>query len=121
MTGLGLQAVAMGSMSALICLLLSFVASSLAFRSLLRRGSVPSLRAVKLVCSEEEPIENALRRFKRAVNQSGHLMELRHKELWETAADKRKRKAVRARQLNRIERTNDRYERRADGLSEYNS
>ena len=108
-------------MTALLCLLLTLVASSLAFRSLLRRGAPLPLQSVKLVCSEDEPIENALRRFKRAVNQSGHLMELRHKELWETAADKRKRKAMRARQLNRIERTNDRYERRADGLSEYNS
>ena len=80
------------------------------------------LKAVKLVVADEtEPIENVLKRFKRAVNQSGHLMELRHRELWETAADKRKRKAERARQLNRIERTNDRYERKNDGASEYNS
>ena len=114
------------------------------------------LNVVKLVIADDsEPIENVLKRFKRAVNQSGHLMELRHKELWETAADKRKRKvgerttlserekrppptsthlfsfqskiyktnqAERARQLNRIERTNDKYERRNDGASsEYNS
>jgi hypothetical protein len=51
----------------------------------------------------------------------GHLMDLRFKEHWETAADKKKRKAERARQLNRIERTNDRYERRNDNASEYNS
>lgn len=77
---------------------------------------------VKLVITDDqEALENVLKRFKRAVNQSGHLMELRHKELWETAADKRKRKAERARQLNRIERTNDKYERRNDGTSEYNS
>ena len=51
------------------------------------------LNVVKLVIADDsEPIENVLKRFKRAVNQSGHLMELRHKELWETAADKRKRK-----------------------------
>lgn len=68
---------------------------------------------------EGEPIENTIKRFKRAVNQSGHLMEMRHRELWETAADKRKRKLTRARQLNRIERTNDRYENM--GSSEYNS
>ena len=68
---------------------------------------------------EGEPIENTIKRFKRAVNQSGHLMEMRHRELWETAADKRKRKLTRARQLNRIERTNDRYEN--VGRSEYNS
>jgi hypothetical protein len=48
-------------------------------------------------------------------------MDLRFKEQWETAADKRKRKHERARQLNRIERTNDKYERRADGASEYNT
>lgn len=61
------------------------------------------------------------RRFKKAVNQSGHLMDLRFKEHWETAADKKKRKAEKARLLNRIERTNDKYERKADGASEYNS
>eukprot|EP01036_Dinobryon_divergens_P022885 gene22885-31187_t len=76
---------------------------------------------IKLVVSEEEPVENALRRFKKAVNQSGHLMDLRFKEHWETAADKKKRKAEKARLLNRIERTNDKYERKADGASEYNS
>ena len=101
---------------------------------------------IKLVISEEEPVENALRRcnaavheiycptvlnnpfyflmnrrFKRATNQSGHLMDLRFKEYWETAADKKKRKAEKARLLNRIERTNDKYERKADGASEYNS
>lgn len=84
--------------------------------------STTLLQAVKLVVTDDtEPVENLLKRFKRAVNQSGHLMELRHRELWETAADKRKRKAERARQLNRIERTNDRYERKGDGGSEYNS
>jgi hypothetical protein len=48
-------------------------------------------------------------------------MDLRFKENWETAADKKKRKAEKARLLNRIERTNDKYERKADGASEYNS
>lgn len=41
--------------------------------------------------------------------------------MWETAADKKKRKTESARMLNRIERTNDRYEKKADGASEYNS
>ena len=76
---------------------------------------------IKLICTDDEPIENTLRRFKRSVNQSGHLMVLRHKELWETAADKKKRKRETARMMNRIERTNDRYEKRAEGASEYNS
>ena len=48
-------------------------------------------------------------------------MDLRFKEYWETAADKKKRKAEKARLLNRIERTNDKYERKADCASEYNS
>ena len=78
------------------------------------------MNGIKLeVQDENEPVENTIKRFKRAVNQSGHLMEMRHRELWETAADKRKRKATRARQLDRIERTNDRYERM--GNNQYNS
>lgn len=77
--------------------------------------------AVKVTCSGEEPIEDVVKRFKRACNQSGHLMEMRFKEQWETAAEKKKRKAIRSRLLNRIERTNDRYEKRSFGVSEYNS
>jgi hypothetical protein len=42
-------------------------------------------------------------------------MDLRHKEQWETAAEKKKRKTIRARFLNRIERTNDAYENKAFG------
>jgi small subunit ribosomal protein S21 len=105
----------------IIALLIASLASVVAFKVLPRATAAFGLRAVKLVCNDEEPIENVLRRFKRSVNQSGHLMELRHRELWETAQDKVKRKAERARQLNKIERTNDRYERRADGSSEYTS
>lgn len=77
--------------------------------------------AVKVTVSNDEPIEDVVRRFKRACNQSGHLMEMRFKEQWETAAEKKKRKAIRSRLLNRIERTNDRYEKRSFGVSEYNS
>ena len=76
---------------------------------------------IKIMVTEEEPIENVLRRFKKSVNQSGHLMELRFKEEWENAHDKKKRKTERCKQLNKIERTNDKYERRYDGVSEYNS
>jgi small subunit ribosomal protein S21 len=86
----------------------------------MRTSTKSALNVIKLeVQDDSEPIENVIKRFKRSVNQSGHLMEMRHRELWETAADKRKRKATRARQLQRIERTNDRYER--IGNSEYNS
>lgn len=76
---------------------------------------------IKVTAGEDEPIENTLRRFKKTVNQSGYLMDLRFKEFWETTADKKKRKQERARQLNRIERTNDKYERRNEGASEYNT
>ena len=51
-----------------------------------------ALNAVKVIVSEDEPIESILRRFKRGVNQSGHLFELRFKEHWENAHDMRKRK-----------------------------
>jgi ribosomal protein S21 len=58
--------------------------------------------AVKLICNEEEPIENTLRRFKRSINAQGNLKTARHKEMWETAADKKKRKAESAKFLNRF-------------------
>ena len=101
-------------LSLLLKLLLSLLPSSLLLL-------VSALNSVKVLVTDDEPIENALRRFKKNVNQSGHLMDLKFKEHWETAADKKKRKAERARQLSRIERTNDRYERRNDGVSEYNT
>eukprot|EP01038_Epipyxis_sp_PR26KG_P005399 gene5399-7483_t len=85
------------------------------------RTTGSALSAVKLVYNEEEPIENVLKRFKRSVNQSGHLLDLRYKEHWETAAEKRKRKREKARLLNRIERTNDKYEKKAEGGNEYSS
>lgn len=76
---------------------------------------------IKVVCKEDEPVESMIRRFKRAVSGSGKMAELRYKEEWETAAERKKRKHAKARLLNRIERTNDRYENRAYGGSEYNS
>ena len=74
-----------------------------------------------IVNDDQEPVENIIKKFKKASNQSGHLMDLRFKEQWETAAEKKKRKATKARLLNRIERTNDKYEKRAFGVGEYNS
>ena len=76
---------------------------------------------VKLEYNDDEAIENALRRFKRAVNQSGHLMDLRFKEQWETKAEMAKRKKVKSNLMKKIERTNDKYENRAAGRNEYNS
>lgn len=75
---------------------------------------------IKVALSDDEPIENAFKRFKKVVNQSGHLVELRFKEHWENAHDKRKRKAERAQVLNKIERANDRYEKRLETGNDYN-
>jgi len=80
---------------------------------------VLELEAVKIMVPESEPIENVLRRFKRSVNQSGHLMDLRFREFHESSYDKRKRKGDRAKVLDKMERKNDRFERSYE--SEYNS
>jgi ribosomal protein S21 len=71
--------------------------------------------------NDDEPVENAIKRFKRACNQSGHLMDLRFKEQWETEQELKKRKKMRARVMDKIERTNDKYEQKAQGYNEYNS
>uniref|UniRef100_A0A7R9W5B5 30S ribosomal protein S21 n=1 Tax=Pseudictyota dubia TaxID=2749911 RepID=A0A7R9W5B5_9STRA len=59
---------------------------------------------IKVVVGEGEPIESALRRFKREVNKSGHLMELRHRRFFENSQEKKKRKIVQARNRRRLER-----------------
>merc|ERR1719297_392450 len=59
---------------------------------------------VGIQVGDGEPIESALRRFKREVNQSGHLMELRHKRYFENSQEKAKRKIVQARNRKRLER-----------------
>ncbi|HEX2645548.1 MAG TPA: 30S ribosomal protein S21 [Thermoanaerobaculia bacterium] len=46
---------------------------------------------------EEESFENALRRFKRKVEKSGVLTELRKRQHFEKPSVKRKRKAIQAR------------------------
>jgi len=59
---------------------------------------------IKIEVNAGEPIENAIRRFKREVNKSGHLFELRHKRYHENSQEKRKRKTAQARQRKRFER-----------------
>src|SRR6056300_728119 len=59
---------------------------------------------VEVKVGEGEPIETALRRFKREVNKSGHLMDLRHKRYFENSQDRKKRKIVQARIRKRLER-----------------
>ena len=74
------------------------------------KSSSPTSLAVdiKVQVGEGEPIESALRRFKREVNKSGHLMDLRHKRYFENSQDRKKRKIVQARFRIRMERMNAR-------------
>ena len=67
-----------------------------------------SLAAIKVEVGEGESIEQALRRFTREVNKSGHLMELRHRRYFETTQQKKKRKAKEARTRARFERMQQR-------------
>eukprot|EP00980_Cylindrotheca_fusiformis_P031727 scaffold26871_cov147-Cylindrotheca_fusiformis.AAC.2 len=59
---------------------------------------------IKVSVGDGEPIESALRRFKREVNKSGHLMELRHRRYFENPQQKRKRKIKEARMRIKFER-----------------
>jgi small subunit ribosomal protein S21 len=63
---------------------------------------------VKIEVGDGEPVESALRRFKREVNQSGHLMELRHKRYFENSQEKRKRKIKEGQMRKKFERMNKR-------------
>ena len=49
------------------------------------------------MAGDGEPMESLLRRFKREVNKSGHLMELRHRRYFEDSQDVKKRKIKEAR------------------------
>ena len=59
---------------------------------------------IKVVVGDGEPIESALWRFKREVNKSGHLMELRHRRHFENSQDRKKRKIKEARMRIKFER-----------------
>ncbi|VEU44066.1 unnamed protein product [Pseudo-nitzschia multistriata] len=59
---------------------------------------------VKINVGDGEPIESALRRFKRAVSNSGHMMELRHKRYFENSQEKKKRKIKEGRLRKKFER-----------------
>jgi small subunit ribosomal protein S21 len=63
---------------------------------------------VKVEVGDGEPIESALRRFKREINKSGHLMELRHKRYFENPQERKKRKVKEARLRIKFERMNKR-------------
>lgn len=59
---------------------------------------------IKVEVGDGEPIESALRRFKREVNKSGHLIELRHKRHFENSQEKKKRKIKEGRMRKKFER-----------------
>lgn len=59
---------------------------------------------IKVDIGDGEPIESALRRFKREVNKSGHLMELRHKRYFENTQERKKRKVKEGRLRKKFER-----------------
>jgi small subunit ribosomal protein S21 len=63
---------------------------------------------IKVDVGDGEPIESALRRFKREINKSGHLMELRHKRYFENPQERKKRKVKEARLRKKFERMNKR-------------
>jgi small subunit ribosomal protein S21 len=59
---------------------------------------------IKVEIGDGEPIESALRRFKREINKSGHLMELRHRRYFENSQEKTKRKIKEGRLRKKFER-----------------
>lgn len=78
------------------------------FFLLMLSESVTALSAhqprVKIEMGDGEPIESALRRFKREVNKSGHLMELRHRRYFENSQERKKRKVKEGRLRKKFER-----------------
>jgi len=98
----------MAHLKLLISCLLAAMAASFAPSSthLVRSAGTPTALSVniKVDVGEGEPIESALRRFKREVNKSGHLMELRHRRYFENSQERKKRKIVQARFVKKMER-----------------
>ena len=77
---------------------------SRALPSQARRSASSSLTMdVKVVAGEGEAMESLLRRFKREVNKSGHLMELRHRRYFEDSQDLKKRKIKEQRRRLKME------------------
>jgi len=69
-----------------------------------RPGAATIRMDVTTVVGDSEPIESALRRFKKDVNKSGHLFELRRRRYFETTAEKRLRKYTQAQRKARMAR-----------------
>eukprot|EP00584_Thalassiosira_punctigera_P014646 CAMPEP_0172548994 /NCGR_PEP_ID=MMETSP1067-20121228/18174_1 /TAXON_ID=265564 ORGANISM="Thalassiosira punctigera, Strain Tpunct2005C2" /NCGR_SAMPLE_ID=MMETSP1067 /ASSEMBLY_ACC=CAM_ASM_000444 /LENGTH=111 /DNA_ID=CAMNT_0013336305 /DNA_START=107 /DNA_END=442 /DNA_ORIENTATION=+ len=91
------------------CLIAAMATAFVPASTPLTRSAVPASPTelgvnIKVSVGEGEPIESALRRFKREVNKSGHLMDLRHKRYFENSQERKKRKIVQARFRKRMER-----------------
>jgi small subunit ribosomal protein S21 len=71
---------------------------------LARQSSTELAVNIKVNVGDGEPIESALRRFKREVNKSGHLMDLRHRRHFENSQEKVKRKVKEGRMRVKFER-----------------
>eukprot|EP00624_Nannochloropsis_granulata_P003113 evm.model.NODE_25904_length_47336_cov_19.557947.3 len=63
---------------------------------------MPVSADVMVSVGDGENIDNAVKRFKREVNKSGHLLDLRFKRYHESNQEKVKRKAVQARRKARM-------------------
>ena len=59
---------------------------------------------ITVTVGDGEPIESALRRFKREVSKSGHLIELRHRKTFENSQERKKRKIKEGRLRRKFER-----------------
>mmetsp|Transcript_23050 Transcript_23050/g.32186 ORF Transcript_23050/g.32186 Transcript_23050/m.32186 type:complete len:111 (+) Transcript_23050:65-397(+) len=95
--------------------LLALLVSALAAVSTVAFAPVPAFKApvasetalavkISVQVGDGEPIESALRRFKREINKSGHLMELRHRRYFENSQEKKKRKVKEGRMRKKFER-----------------
>mmetsp|Transcript_22841 Transcript_22841/g.53955 ORF Transcript_22841/g.53955 Transcript_22841/m.53955 type:complete len:110 (-) Transcript_22841:105-434(-) len=92
-------------LSALVACLVAFSATAFAPTHNTCARPATSLDVnIKVNVGDGEPIESALRRFKRAVSNSGHLMELRHKRYFENSVEKKKRKIKEGRLRKKFER-----------------
>jgi small subunit ribosomal protein S21 len=78
------------------CYLLSFLPA--------RSTSTALSVKIKINVGDGEPVESALRRFKREINKSGHLMDLRHRRHFENSQEKKKRKIKEGRMRLKFER-----------------
>merc|ERR1711862_430129 len=94
----------------LVCLVAAMAVAFVPVPTPFARNAIPTALSakgkalVKVEVGEGEPIESALRRFKREVTKSGHLMELRHRRYFENSQEKKKRKIKEGRMRIRLER-----------------